>query len=248
MSGYRLDQGGALIDRSRTIRFRFDGRDVDGFFGDTLASALMANGRPPDSRVALKNGEEAAPSRIALVDGLQAVSVSDGATLLARVPRALRDRLLALKARNLPGIMRLSEGLALARNHGVAPGRNVVVFCEEDDGLRAALDLHDAGVFVKAAVDMRVNPDRDLVAELGARGVRLEAGAVVSATRGITRLKGVDIRGFDSSSGQLGANVMRPSCDALLVSGDREAIAHASVGATDTEQGHLTGVVRGASL
>ena len=40
----RLAAGGALIDRSRRLRFRFNGTDYEGHPGDTLASALMANG------------------------------------------------------------------------------------------------------------------------------------------------------------------------------------------------------------
>jgi hypothetical protein len=224
MSGYRLEQGGALVARERPLGFSLDGRPFEGIAGDTLASALMANGHTPASRVALKNGEEAAPSQIALVDGLQAVSVSERTDLLTRILRGFRKKPLAIERRDRPGVMRLSEGLALVQDYGVAPGKNVVVFCEEDDGLRAALSLHDAGVFVKAVVDTRGNPDRDLVAGLAERVVRLEAGAVVVATRGLTRLKGVDIRGFDARSGQLGPNVMRPACDALLVSGDWEAI------------------------
>ena len=32
------------IDRSLPLRFTFDGRDYQGFAGDTLASALLANG------------------------------------------------------------------------------------------------------------------------------------------------------------------------------------------------------------
>ncbi len=43
MSGFRLDQGGR-IDRSQPISFRFDGVTYQGFAGDTLASALLANG------------------------------------------------------------------------------------------------------------------------------------------------------------------------------------------------------------
>ncbi|SKB72010.1 sarcosine oxidase subunit alpha family protein [Sphingopyxis flava] len=43
MSGGRV-AGGVAIDRSRTIRFRWAGRDYTGFAGDTLASALLANG------------------------------------------------------------------------------------------------------------------------------------------------------------------------------------------------------------
>ncbi len=36
--------GGGLIDRSQTRSFRFDGRRYEGYAGDTLASALLANG------------------------------------------------------------------------------------------------------------------------------------------------------------------------------------------------------------
>jgi sarcosine oxidase subunit alpha len=40
---YRLPGGGA-IDRSRPVVFTFDERTYQGFHGDTLASALLANG------------------------------------------------------------------------------------------------------------------------------------------------------------------------------------------------------------
>src|SRR5205807_392129 len=36
--------GGGRIDRSRALRFSFDGRAYSGFAGDTLASALLASG------------------------------------------------------------------------------------------------------------------------------------------------------------------------------------------------------------
>ncbi len=42
---YRLDpQPGEVIDRSRPIRFRWDGADYEGFAGDTIVSALLASG------------------------------------------------------------------------------------------------------------------------------------------------------------------------------------------------------------
>ena len=39
----RLPSGG-LIDRSKPINFTFDGHNYTGYAGDTLASALVANG------------------------------------------------------------------------------------------------------------------------------------------------------------------------------------------------------------
>ncbi|WP_295529890.1 2Fe-2S iron-sulfur cluster-binding protein, partial [Novosphingobium sp. Chol11] len=97
MSG-RLATGG-LIDRSQTLSFRFDGRDYTGHPGDTLASALLANGvslvgrsfkyhRPrgilsagssePNALVTLREGARAEPNipatMIELYDGLVACS------------------------------------------------------------------------------------------------------------------------------------------------------------------------------
>ena len=43
MSAFRLPAGGR-IDRSKPLRFTFDGRSFEGCNGDTLASALLANG------------------------------------------------------------------------------------------------------------------------------------------------------------------------------------------------------------
>jgi len=93
----RLAKGG-LIDRSRPIRFRFDGREYTGFKGDTLASALWANGvtvagtsfkyrrpRPPalsvdqpSALVQVGSGNRATPNThpaaVALAEGLEAWS------------------------------------------------------------------------------------------------------------------------------------------------------------------------------
>jgi sarcosine oxidase subunit alpha len=41
----RLAGGGRLIDRSRKVEFTFNGKRFAGHPGDTLASALMANGQ-----------------------------------------------------------------------------------------------------------------------------------------------------------------------------------------------------------
>jgi methylglutamate dehydrogenase subunit C len=94
----RLSEGG-LIDRSKTVRFSFDGQRFTGHQGDTLASALLANGvrlvgrsfkyhRPrgiltagseePNALVELRSGARREPNTrattIELYDGLDAAS------------------------------------------------------------------------------------------------------------------------------------------------------------------------------
>ena len=98
MSGGRLAEGGR-IERDRPLRFTFDGRAYSGFAGDTLASALMANGvnvvarsfkyhRPrgifsagaeePNAIVTLRRGSQRTPNlaatQVELYDGLTAQS------------------------------------------------------------------------------------------------------------------------------------------------------------------------------
>ena len=98
MSPRRATSGG-LIDRSRSIRFTFDGQDFTGHPGDTLASALLANGvslfgrsfkyhRPrgvlaagvdePNALVTVLRGEAREPNiqatMLEIYDGLKVVS------------------------------------------------------------------------------------------------------------------------------------------------------------------------------
>ena len=94
----RLARGG-LIDRTKSIRFSFDGNSLQGFGGDTLASALVANGvrlvgrsfkyhRPrgifsagpeePNALVELRSGARREPNTkattVELFEGLEAAS------------------------------------------------------------------------------------------------------------------------------------------------------------------------------
>jgi sarcosine oxidase subunit alpha len=99
MTGPRRLANGGLIDRTKTIRFSFDGNPLQGLGGDTLASALMANGvrlvgrsfkyhRPrgivsagpeePNALVELRSGARREPNTkattVELFDGLEATS------------------------------------------------------------------------------------------------------------------------------------------------------------------------------
>jgi methylglutamate dehydrogenase subunit C len=98
MTGYRLAAGGR-IDRGQVLRFTFDGEAYHGHPGDTLASALMANGirliarsfkyhRPrgvftagpeePNALVTVRTGDRREPNipatMVELFDGLVATS------------------------------------------------------------------------------------------------------------------------------------------------------------------------------
>ena len=101
----RLPQGGR-IDRSRPLAFSFDGRTLEGFAGDTLASALMACGvslvarsfklRRPRGIVAA-GAEE--PNAI--------MQIGEGAAAQPNLPATqveLHDGLIARSTRGWPGV------------------------------------------------------------------------------------------------------------------------------------------------
>ncbi len=100
MAGFRIPEGGH-VDRTRPISFRFNGRTLSGFSGDTLASALLANGvgtlarslkyhRPrgiyaagvedPNAMLAVRDGHGYDPAiragQVLLTEGLDARSVT----------------------------------------------------------------------------------------------------------------------------------------------------------------------------
>jgi sarcosine oxidase subunit alpha len=115
--GRRLPTGGTRIDRSAPIRFTFEGRAHEGFRGDTLASALLANGvdivarslyddRPrgiisagpeePAGLVAVRGPAAEEPmlraTLVELVEGLEAWGLPGRGTLSAAPDRGRFDR------------------------------------------------------------------------------------------------------------------------------------------------------------
>ena len=50
MSGSRLKNKGHFVDLDKPIKFTFDGKECYGFQGDTLASAMIANGENMKAR------------------------------------------------------------------------------------------------------------------------------------------------------------------------------------------------------
>ena len=84
---------------------------------------------------------------------------------------------------DLPGVMLGSAAQRLTRLYGVRPGKQAVVLTANADGYGVALDLVEAGVEVKAVVDLRSEPggtpQRAAAQGLGLRVIA--GGAVVEA-------------------------------------------------------------------
>lgn len=125
------------------------------------------------------------------------------------------ERPIVFQDNDRPGIMLTGAARAYLRRFALAPDRGLV-FTATDDGYRAALDWHAAGVVVPGIVDPRAASTGDLPARARAAGLRLFAESVVEGTSadGSGRLCTARVRGP--------RGVVEVECDVLAVSGGFE--------------------------
>lgn len=113
------------------------------------------------------------------------------------------ERSIVFADNDRPGIMLAGAVRSYVNRFGVAAGRQVVVFTNNDDGWRTAADLLEAGIRVCALIDTRKD-----ATPMQLPGIRTICGAQVVATHGRLALAGITLQ-----DGQ------RIACDCLAVSG-----------------------------
>ncbi|WP_112322996.1 sarcosine oxidase subunit alpha family protein [Oceanibium sediminis] len=121
------------------------------------------------------------------------------------------ERSIAFGNNDRPGIMLAGAVRAYVNRFGVAPGRKVAVFTNNDDGWRTATDLLAKGVRVTAVIDTRKGGTRDL------DGVRVDHGRQILDTSGRKDLKSITMDGG-----------IRVEADCLAVSGGWSPNVHIS--------------------
>jgi len=122
-----------------------------------------------------------------------------------------------------PGVMLAGAARTFLHRYGVLPGRDAVVFTTNDSAYDAALDLHRAGVRVRAVADARPegSPGRRLECERA--GIPVLRGSVVTDTRGIERVTHALVAPFRGGRAAAGRAI---ACDLLLVSGGWNPAVH----------------------
>ncbi|MGY6118520.1 sarcosine oxidase subunit alpha family protein [Paraburkholderia strydomiana] len=125
---------------------------------------------------------------------------------------------------DLPGVMLASAVSTYLHRYAVLPGRNAVVFTNNDDGYQCALDLKAAGAQV-TVIDPRAGESKGTLPALARRyGVKVIGGAVVTAAHGKLRVASVDIASY--ANGKTGAKQSELPCDLLAMSGGWSPVLH----------------------
>ncbi|HWK47558.1 MAG TPA: sarcosine oxidase subunit alpha family protein [Stellaceae bacterium] len=125
------------------------------------------------------------------------------------------ERPLVFAGNDLPGVMLASAARAYVNQYAVKPGERAVVFTNNDDAYRTALDLSDAGATVAAVVDIRPGGGGPLASLVRAKGIEILTGQAVAAVKGKLAVTGVEIRPV----GDLDRPGRRIACDLVASSG-----------------------------
>jgi len=227
--------------------------DEQGEFGGSLlASRESIDGRPALDWVASATAELAAMPEVTLLPRTTAFGYHDGnfVTLNQRLThhlpirerRGCRERNWRVRAarvvlatgaierplvfgnNDLPGIMLGSAVSAYINRYAVLPGRQAVVFGNNDAIYRTALDLAAAGADVRAVVDSRAGAEGDWRYEVTSRGITVKQGCVVSRAVGGRHVRSVQV--YRLSGGAVGAAEDVIQCDLVAMCGGLNPVVH----------------------
>ncbi|CAM2197715.1 Sarcosine oxidase subunit alpha [Paraburkholderia kururiensis] len=132
---------------------------------------------------------------------------------------------------DLPGVMMASAVSGYIHRYGVLPGREAVVFTNNDDGYQCALDLKACGAKV-TVVDSRVQGNGALPAAARRQGVKVLNQAVVTAAHGKFKVSSVQVASYVNGqvggqvSGQVSTQQTDMPCDLVAMSGGFSPVLH----------------------
>lgn len=134
------------------------------------------------------------------------------------------ERPLVFGNNDLPGVMLAGAVSTYVRRYAVLPGRNAVIFTNNDAGYDAALALKGGGAAVRV-VDARSTPRGSLSQRAERAGIEILAGHVITEARGGKRVSGVLVQGIDARDRLTGAARML-DCDLVALSGGFSPVIH----------------------
>lgn len=139
------------------------------------------------------------------------------------------ERPLVFADNDRPGIMLASAVREYVNSYGVLPGRETVIFTNNDDAYRTALALDDAHARITAIVDLRAEADAvagDLVAAARDRGIKTYFNHAIIAVSGHRRVTGCSIMELAEDGTTVTGPVTSLVADCIAMSGGWSPSVH----------------------
>jgi sarcosine oxidase, subunit alpha len=125
-----------------------------------------------------------------------------------------------------PGCMLASAAQTFVNRYGAAPGKRAVLMTNNDGAYQAALDLVDAGVSVAAIVDLRENPDGELVSTARQRGIEILANHAITKVKGKLAVREVEVRRLNPDGKGVHGEARAIYCDLVMSSAGWQPTVH----------------------
>ena len=137
------------------------------------------------------------------------------------------ERPLVFADNDRPGVMQAAATRAYVNAYAVRPGNRAVVFANNDEAYRTALDLSAGGIDVAAVIDIRP-PDADnpLAAPVKQVGIEILRGWGIAATRGRLSVSGVRIGPLSADGRGYAGGLRAIDCDLIATSGGWQPTLH----------------------
>jgi sarcosine oxidase subunit alpha len=136
------------------------------------------------------------------------------------------ERPLVFHNNDRPGIMLANAAQAYVNRYAVTPGRNAVVFTNNDSAYSAAFDLGAAGVTVAAIVDVRAKVDATLAATARKHGIEILSAHTVVRAIGRRRVRAIEVMALNDAADAVHGPSRTINCDLVCVSGGWSPAVH----------------------
>ena len=136
------------------------------------------------------------------------------------------ERPLIFSDNDRPGIMLAGAVRTYLNRYAVIPGRRAILFTNNDDAYRTALDLHSKGIKVSSIIDIRQNVTGALPMQALAAGIEIIEEAAITGIVGTHRVKKVEVQLLSDSGESVLGSKRTIECDLVCVSGGWNPAVH----------------------
>ncbi|MEK9787164.1 MAG: 2Fe-2S iron-sulfur cluster-binding protein, partial [Candidatus Pelagibacter sp.] len=136
------------------------------------------------------------------------------------------ERPLIFNNNDRPGILLASALKRYADLFGVACGEKNILFTNNDSAYETALSFIDKGIKLEAIIDIRENPNSELVKKVEENQIKIFKGYTLVDTSGYRRINKISIMQLSKDGQNVVGNKIEISCDCLGMSGGWTPAVH----------------------